>query len=460
MNLSGATINEPNIIVIFGITGDLAGKKLLPALYHLYKDGLLHHQTKIVGLSRRNIDVTALLEKVKLCILESDKACDSAVMELFKQNLCMLQFDPHSDEDYPQLQRELSRIEDDFGYCVDRLLYLSVPPRIYRSVIEHLGEHDFAHGCVHGKATTRLLVEKPFGFDLASAANLIETTNHYFDETQIFRIDHYLAKGTAQNILTFRRDNPLFQNIWNARHISRIEITADETIGVEGRGQFYDGVGALRDLIQSHLLQLLALTTMELPGEMNEASLHAAKAELLHAIAPLDETTVTEHVQRGQYRGYLQDVDQTDSATETYVRLELTIDNERWHGTKVVLRTGKKLGTKHTDIRLVFDKSADERHNTLRFRLQPNEGIDINLRVEAPGYEHRSIPAVLDYDYSQAAHPDAYERVLVDALHGDHALFASSEEVLASWQILQPIIDAWQRSSRDLIVYEPGHLPR
>lgn len=460
MNPSNPIVNKPTIIVIFGITGDLAGKKLLPALYHLYREGLLHHQTKIVGLSRRDIDVDKLLDKIELCVLETDNVCDPATLDLFKSNLRMVQFDPHEDESYPRLKHILDDIEDDFGFCVDRLLYLSVPPRIYRSVIEHLGEHGFASGCIHGTGKSRLLVEKPFGFDLTSATRLIEETNQYFDEEQIFRIDHYLAKGTAQNILTFRLDNPLFAGVWNNRHVSRIEVTADETIGIEGRGEFYDGVGALRDLIQSHLLQLLALTTLELPEELNETSLHAAKAQLLNALTPLDTTAIASRVQRGQYKGYRQDAGNPDSTTETYVRLELTIDNERWRDTQIVLRTGKKLGTKHTDIRLIFDKSRDERHNTLRLRLQPDEGIDINLRVEAPGYEHRSIPAVLDYDYRQAAHPDAYERVLVDALHGDHALFASSEEVLASWRFLQPILDAWEHSSRDLIIYEPGRLPQ
>lgn len=446
---------KPVIFVIFGITGDLAQRKLLPALYHLYHDGLLHPDTKIIGLSRRQISPDELLKNVELCVLESSNTCDPATLQLFRRNLHMLCFDPVNGDDYAHLSETLEAIDTKQGACLDRLLYLSIPPQVYGALIEHLGRAQIAHGCQHKKATTALLIEKPFGYDLASAEELIKRTNHYFQEEQIYRIDHYLAKETAQNILTFRSSNPLFLEIWNDRHISKIEVIAHEKIGIGSR-TFYDNVGALRDLMQSHLLQLCSLVTLEMPERLNESTLHQAKQQLLNSILPVPSNQISTRARRAQYIGYREEVKNPDSITETYVSLDLHIDTPRWQNTEVTLTTGKRMATKTTLIHIDFGRG--DTTNTLTFRLQPDEGIAITLQVKQPGLTNAIEPALLDYDYAHASHPDAYERVLLDACRGDHMLFASSAEVLASWRILQPVLDYWQNNSDDLELYEPGRI--
>jgi len=268
---------EQAILVIFGITGDLAKRMLLPALYHLVKDGLLHEHTVIIGVSRHKQSVAELLSQVELCVLEADKTCDSSVLAEFHRRLQTLQLDPVQGADYSKLLEALNAIEAKHGMCMNRLYYLAIPPQVYEPVIEKLGEHGLNTGCPHNRGVSRLLVEKPFGYDLTSAKELVAHTAKYFAEDQVFRIDHYLAKEMAQNILTFRAENPLFTSAWDNHHVSQIELLFSEQIGVEGRAAFYDNVGALRDVVQNHLMQLLMLTTMELPASLqNEAAIHRA----------------------------------------------------------------------------------------------------------------------------------------------------------------------------------------
>jgi glucose-6-phosphate 1-dehydrogenase len=247
----------------------------------------------------------------------------------------------------------------------------------------------------------------------------------------------------------------VFHDLWDGKHISDIEVIAYEKIGVEKRVGFYDNVGALRDLIQSHLLQLLALTAMELPEDYTDTSLHTAKEALLDSIEAVPLDKVSERVKRGQYKGYREEIENPDSNTETFADICLRIPTERWQGTKFRLSTGKAMSAKKTVVRVTFH-NAITTPNQLTFRLQPNEGIDIILQVKKPGFADDTEPAMLNYDYTQAAHPDAYERVLIDAIRGDHQLFASSNEVLASWRVLQPVLDAWSQSADDLILYQPG----
>ncbi|MCA9325842.1 glucose-6-phosphate dehydrogenase [Candidatus Saccharibacteria bacterium] len=447
--------DKPTIFVIFGITGDLAHRRLLPALYHLFKDDSLHDKTTILGLSRREITPDQLLEKVELCVLEKDNVCDPEVMARFRNALQMMQLNPTEPDDYGRLRERLDQIETVQGHCAHRLFYLSIPPAVYRNVVDNLGQQGLSSSCQHGDNKSSILVEKPFGFNLESAQQLISETNQFFDESQIYRIDHYLAKETAQNILTFRRSNPMFTSIWNSKHVSDIEVLTSETLDVKGRGAFYDEVGALRDQIQSHSMQLLALATLNIPDELDEASLHDAKRQLFSSIEPVND--VHRQVQRGQYKGYVQDVERDTSTTESYVSLSLHIHNERWQGTRIRLATGKKLARKSSMVRLTFKEPGNhDVKNMLTFRLQPNEGIDITLQAKRVGLEDATEPAWLNFDYSAAAHPDAYERVLIDAIRGDHMLFASSDEIIATWKVLQPVLDAWQAGSEDLIRYEPG----
>ncbi len=450
---------DPTIIVIFGITGDLSKRYLLPALYHLFKDQLLHEHTTIVGLTRQDMTADQLFSQVELCINEVDNVCDPVALKAMRDKTELLQFDPGEASDYTKLREHLNQLEDTHGMCMNRLYYLSIPPAVFNVVVHNLGVSGLNTSCQHDKAATRLLVEKPFGHDLASAQELIAKTDEVFREEQVFRIDHYLAKETVQNILSFRLHNPVFAGIWNSLHIERIDITAIEKIGIEGRKNFYEGLGALRDLVQSHLLQLLAITAMDLPAQLDGNHIHQARQALLESIAPADPTDAV----RAQYDTYKAEVNNPDSTTETYVQLILHIDSERWQGTPIAITTGKALREKRTEIVMTFTNPQDQSAatNTLTFRLQPNEGIHLQLRVKRPGFVDELQEAVMDFSYSQAFgidsdHPGAYERVLVDAVRGDRTLFATSGEVLASWRVIEPIIQAWASNGDNIQSYVSG----
>lgn len=448
---------EPTILVIFGITGDLAGRYLLPALYHLFKDKLLHEHTEIIGLTRQGLNADELFDKVELCINEADNICDPEALKAIKEKTHLIRFDPAKLDDYKGLHKHLHELEERHGLCMNRLYYLSIPPKLFPETVQHLAAADLNTSCRHGVAKTRLLVEKPFGADLASAQKLISITNEAFHEDQVYRIDHYLAKETVQNILAFRQHNPIFATIWDNQHIASIDILASEQIGVANRAGFYEGVGALRDVVQNHLLQLLAVTTMELPDELTSESVHASKQKLLQDI----EAAHPRGARRGQYDGYLEEVKQHDSTTETFAEVRLHIDNHRWRGVPLTITTGKMLAEKRTEITVTFTSAADKKANSLTFRIQPNEGIHVQLRVKKPGFDDALADATMDFSYRQtfgtdSSHPDAYERVLVDAIKGDHTLFATSGEVLESWRILDPIVEAWQHDADGLRVYDRG----
>jgi glucose-6-phosphate 1-dehydrogenase len=452
---------KPTAVVIFGITGDLAQRKLLPALYHLYKDKLLHPKTQIVGISRRSVSVNDLIDQTRLCALDTDGVCDAKALRGFRRHLSLYQMDLTAQDDYRGLHDYLNSLEDKLGICMNRLYYLAIPPQVFGPIIDNMGAAGLNKSCQHAGTPSQLLIEKPFGYDLVSAEELIDRTNRQFGEGQIFRIDHYLAKETAQNILTFRFHNPIFEPLWNNQFVTGISIVAAESIGIEGRATFYEQIGALRDILQSHLLQLLALTTMEKPRTMTSESIHGAKLELLRSIEPIPEDKIDEQAVRGQYRGYKQEVKNDDSATETYAALRLYINNERWRGIPINLQSGKYLGTKKTTISLTFANPPDgDATNTLTFSIQPNEAIDIDLCVKRPGFDNMIDTATMEFTYRRAfddhGHPDAYERVLVDAIRGDHTLFATSDEVIAGWRIVQPVLDQWSKNADGLRIYKQG----
>lgn len=451
---------EPAIIVIFGITGDLSQRYLLPSLYHLMKDQLLHEQTEIIGVTRGNLTAKQLFEQVELCVNEVDKVCDPVALKSMHDHTTIFQMDLEDPASYDALLKRLNEIEDDKGLCMNRLYYLSIPPQAYPSVVHLLGEKGLNASCQHDTAVTRLLVEKPFGFDLESARKLIDETAKAFDEEQIFRIDHYMAKETVQNILTFRFQNPIFEALWSREHIAGIEISAKEKIGIEGRSAFYEPLGALRDFIQSHLLQILGIVAMDQPAALDSDHIHASKRALLEQIRPVPANQVAKRALRGQYKGYREEVKNPGSVTETYAAATVFIDSERWRDVPFSLRTGKGLDERKTEICVTFHSAPDAAENQLRFRIQPNEGIELDLATKKPGYSRELQKTVMDFSYQQNfvdhGHPDAYERVLVDAVRGDHTLFATSEEVLASWRIIQPVLDAWAKDSSDLKFYEQG----
>ena len=457
--LSESAATEPAIFIIFGITGDLAQHRLVPAIYHLLKDELLHEDTEILGISRRDVTPEEVLSSLEANVVQTEGACDAHVLDRFRTHLTMTRLDPERAEDYTQLRSAIEQIETAHGRPMNRLFYLSIPPQAYNPVIQNLGEQGLNVGKDGRREAARLLAEKPFGYDLPSAESLIAHTATYFEEPQIYRIDHYLAKETVQNILVFRKRNPIFANLWDCTHIKAIAIDMLEQIDIEGRSEFYDHVGALRDVVQNHLLQLLGLVTMEIPSQEDAASLHAAKETVLGSVNPI--TDVTRRVTRAQYAGYREAVANPQSTTETYARLTLDINNDRWRQVPITITTGKALMTKQTAIAITFMAPGDPTcTNKLTFRIQPNEGIDVELTVKRPGFEDKVEIVQMDFSYhgafNEADHPDAYERVLVDAIRGDHSLFATSAEILASWRILQPVFDAWKQHSDDLQTYERG----
>jgi glucose-6-phosphate 1-dehydrogenase len=456
MTVDKSLTPEPAILVIFGVTGDLVQRKLFPALINLFKAELLDDKTTVVGITRQNISVDELFDKF---IAESPEIDKQDIARLQKKFVIQT-MDVTKASDYKQLLSNLNKIEETSGVCMNRLYYLSIPPQVFGPIVRFLGEEGLNKSCPDGTAKTRLLVEKPFGFDLQSAEELIKDTGKYFREDQIFRIDHYLAKETVQNILSFRFSNSIFESIWDSQHIRRIEISALEEIGIENRASFYEEVGALRDLIQSHLLQLLAVVAMEEPTSMTSEAIHRSRLKLLKEVEAPARDKLTELVYRAQYESYKSEVNNPKSTTETYAAVELFIDSPRWDKVPIIIKTGKALDRKNTEIRIIFRQDAAKKmfHNSLTFRIQPNEGIALELWAKKPGLDDDIKPVDMDFSYNQyfdsKSQPEAYERVLMDVMRGDSTLFATSDEVLQTWRIVEPILKNWESDDSPIPTYK------
>jgi len=452
-------LKQPLLLVIFGITGDLAQRKLLPALYQLARAEELPEQLRIVGVSRRDVSKDDVFKQLQSFVGTEDY--DPAIEQRLKDHSEMRQMDLLDKAAYESLLERLQQIENDIGEDGSRLYYLSIPSQAFTPIIKLLGETGHNAPMPGGKDAPRLLIEKPFGYDLASARELVDILEEHFGEGQVYRIDHYVAKETVQNILTFRFRNPLFESVWNNRHIDHISVVAHEKLDIEGRANFYEQTGALRDLIQSHLLQLLAITTMARPSHLESNEIHAQKLTLLQAIKPIAPNEIAEMTVRGQYEGYRTEVANPDSLTETFARLSLWIDNEQWTGVPVTLETGKALSEKLTEISICFrqpDDAMDEQ-NKLVFRIQPQEGITLRLQIKQPGIKNITDGADMDFDYAKSFNQrpaEAYERVIVDAIRGDQTLFASSAEVIRSWEIVGNVLEQWSRTSDGLLPYAKG----
>lgn len=452
-------LKQPLVLIIFGITGDLAQRKLLPALYQLAKAGELPEALHIVGVSRRKVSKEDVYRK--LASFVDEPAYDTAFEGLLQQKTEMVQMDLLDKSAYVMLLAKLQTIENKLAPGASRLYYLSIPSQAFTPIIRLLGETGHNAPLENAQDAPRLLIEKPFGYDLTSARELIEVVDEHFGEGQIYRIDHYVAKETVQNILTFRFQNPLFESVWSSKHIDHISVVAHEKIGIEGRTAFYEQTGALRDLIQSHLLQLLAITTMAKPEHLESDEIHAEKLKLLQAMRPIAPDKVAISTVRGQYEGYRKEVGKSDSLIETYAKLQLTIDNEQWQGVPIMLETGKALAEKLTEISVCFQQPKDSEHekNRLVFRIQPKEGITLRLQTKRPGIRNVTESADMDFDYAHsfAERPaEAYERVIVDAIRGDQTLFASAAEVIRSWEIIENVLEQWSHSAESLISYQQG----
>ncbi len=450
---------KPTVLVIFGITGNLSQNKLLPALYKLLEHNRLPERFTIVGVFREGeMTVDSLLQQLEITLLRTQKECDSSLLQRIKEAIQPITMDSTNINDFYRLRDQLVDIDHQHQTAHQRLFYLAIPPSIFLSVIECLGESGLNQEV---DASRRIFVEKPFGLDLESAQHLVNCISRYFAEHQIYRIDHYLAKETAQNILAFRFNNPIIEDLWGRQFIDHIQISAMQKGDIEGRVGFYEGMGALRDIVQSHLLQLMALIMMESPEKLDSENIHAEKLELLRSVQPIRARYIDEFSVRGQYAGYLDEVNNQTSTIETFVAVKLEASNSRWGGVPVLLRTGKALAQDLTEIHVVFKSRSRRRSlpNILTIRIQPNEGISLRLTQKKPGFTNELQPIEMNFNYRDAfkdGQPDAYERVLFDAISGDQSLFASSDEVIRSWEILDPLIQAWKNDNSQPARYEKG----
>ncbi len=436
----------PTIFVIFGITGDLAARKLIPALLNLYTKKLLPQRFTIIGFSRRPM----LREEFREYIRERLKVKPGQYREedikhffdhmTYEQGLFD---DPRA---YSRLANRLNEIDARWGQCSNKLFHLSVPPVLYEGILERLAQSGLTIPCADDTGWTRILIEKPFGNNTETAQNLDAILGKKFKEEQIFRIDHYLAKESLQNILAFRFSNSMFEPLWNNKCIEKIHIRLFEKAAMEGRGAFYDPVGALRDVGQNHMLMMLALISMDKPKSFKADAIRLERAKVLSKLIKVQPRNMDKYVVRGQYEGY--NVEQgvgRDSQTETYFRIKAFINNPRWKGVPIYLESGKAMSESKTAIDIYFKNTSkdEDKQNILTFRIQPDEGIKIRFFVKTPGYGFETEAKTLRFSYSESMPAlgsiTDYERLIHDVFHGDQTLFASTQEIMSSWKFITPI---------------------
>ncbi|SFA85888.1 glucose-6-phosphate 1-dehydrogenase [Poseidonocella pacifica] len=452
---------EPFDLVIFGGTGDLARRKILPGLFRRFCDGQMPDGARVIGAARSEMDTAAYRVTVGEAIGEfgGDSAVDCDAVDAFLERVEYQAVDAKGEGGWEALR----------GLLRDgmvRAFYFSVAPSLFGDIAERLRSFGLAD------AQSRIVVEKPFGHDLASARSLNATLAQHFDEEQIYRIDHYLGKETVQNLMAVRFGNMLFEPLWNAQFIDHIQITVAETVGVGGRGEYYDKSGAMRDMVQNHLMQLLCLIAMEPPSKFDPDAVRDEKLKVIRALDPIDYHQLV----RGQYGpagdapGYREDVGDARSRTESFVAMKVHLSNWRWAGTPFYLRTGKKLRARDSEIAVVFKDTphsifgpeAGQHRNVLAIRLQPNEGMTLDVTIKEPGPGGmRLIDVPLDMSFADALGPDAeapdaYERLIMDVIRGNQTLFMRGDEVEAAWAWTDPIIEGWQSRGDVPKPYDPG----
>lgn len=462
-------IAGPSTLVLFGVTGDLAKKKLIPAMYDLANRGLLSPGFGFVGFARRDWSLEQFIEVVKSAVVAHARTkFDEKVWQQLAQGIRFVQGEFDQPEAFTRLKETLTELEQQRGTLGNHAFYLSIPPSQFPVVTQRLKESGLADQ--EDEKWRRVVIEKPFGHNLQTARELNAVVESVFPADSVFRIDHYLGKETVQNILALRFANQLWEPIWNGRYVDHVQITMAEDIGVGGRAGYYDGVGAARDVIQNHLLQLLALTAMEEPVSFDAQDLRTEKEKVLRAVElPKDLSTATA---RGQYaggwqggeivQGFLEeDGISPDSVTETYAAVKLHINTRRWSGVPFYIRTGKRLGRRVTEIAVVFKRApqylfAEHQtsslgENSLVIRVQPDEGVTIRFGSKVPGMSQNIRDVTMDFGYGHAfteASPEAYERLILDVLLGDPPLFPRHEEVELSWKILDPVVEYWEASGQ------------
>jgi glucose-6-phosphate 1-dehydrogenase len=469
---------HPTTLVIFGATGDLAKRKLLPALYNLAHEGALPERFNLIGVSRSDHAHEEFRSQAHEAIKEfSRREPDPAVLDKL---LDEIRYVPGIFDDasvYETLGTTLDEFDKAAGVRMNRCFYLSTAPMFFPVIVGQLGEHKLTR---HEGADVRVVIEKPFGTTLAEAEQLNREVLSVLDEHQVFRIDHYLGKETVQNMMAFRFANGLFEPVWNRNYIDQIQITAAEDIGIGSRAGYYDSAGALRDLIQNHMLQLLCHVAMEPPVNFTADEVRNEKVKVLQAIHAPTEEQIDEIAVRAQYAegesggehvgGYLQEADvPSDSNTETYAALRLEVDNWRWAGVPFYLRTGKRLARKVTEVAVTLkpvphlafkqEGSLGVRPNQLIMTMQPNEGVSLSLGAKIPGTRMRIRPVYMEFLYGTSflsQSPEAYERLIMDAMRGDATLFTRNDEVEAQWRICDPIVQKWEGTPGPLPQYPSG----
>lgn len=464
----GTAAEYPTVLVILGATGDLMARKITPALWNLYKNKRLPRQFKAVGFAKDELTPDQFVASIEANLREYGPPRLPRVLLKKFQRLFQYQSGRFEElEGFQKLSAQIHAIHEVWGVCANTLFYLAVPPPYYQAIFNNLASAELTRLCSPEESWTRVLVEKPFGRDAKTAQELDQLLGHLFTEEQVYRIDHYLAKEMIQNILAFRFANNMFDQTWSADFIERIEIRLWEKIGVEKRGAFYDGIGALRDVGQNHLLQMLALVTMDQPSALTADAIRLQRAALLHKIQTPRDEEVRHWTYRAQYKGYREaEGVASDSTTETYCKFRLYINSDRWRTVPVILESGKRLGQSLKEVVITFKhpmpclcpSPAEHHKNRVVIRLEPAEHISIHFWSKRPGfdyaYEERTLEYLLRPAKKSTQYVEEYEKLLLDCIAGDQTLFVSTKEVAAMWKVIDPIIRGWERSVVPLHTYE------
>lgn len=469
MTNSSRRILPPTIIIIFGASGDLTARKLVPALFNLGIDDLLPKNFHLIGFGRKCISDDVFRDKLKNSLKDySRRTVQNEIWSKMEPHLSFHAGEYDDLDAFVSLKEKIDSIQADLNESAQCIFYLSTPPSGFLPILDNLGNSGLARLHQNTAAASKVIVEKPFGRDLQSARELNQVINRRFSESQVFRIDHYLGKETVQSLLVQRFANSIFEPVWNRNYVSCVQITVAEDLGVGSRAGYYDRSGAMRDMIQNHVMQLLALTTMEPPSSLDPEAIRDEKVKALQGIKPLSLDDSHAEVVRGVYTeglvagekaiGYLEEKDvPSASYTETYTALCLQLDNWRWKGVPFYIRSGKRLRQKVSEIvvqftrppAILFGKNSKQplSPNLLTIRIQPDEGVSLSLNSKTPGLETKLQPVNLSFGYDTtfgSNTPEAYERLILDAMAGDGTLFIRGDEAEQSWGLLSPVLDSWQ----------------